>query len=86
MEVGTKRTLVIDYAENWRQSLSRMDHSLQSSLTPLPSSPLYFWTQKPRDGWPECSRLGEGVDCSAPPQDHTPFLALEPFSGGVTVL
>lgn len=34
MEVGTKRPLVIDYVENWRKSLSRMDSSLQSFPSP----------------------------------------------------
>lgn len=74
MEVGTKRTVVIDYGENWRQTVSVKAGLLSpiSSLTPLPPSPLYFWTQEPRDGWPECSRLGEGIDCCCCSRPHTP--------------
>lgn len=50
-----------DYAGNWRRSLSRIDYSPISSLTPLPPPPLYLWVQEPRDGWLKCSSLGESV-------------------------
>lgn len=85
LEVGTKRPLVIDYVENWRKSLSRMDSSLQA--LPSPHFNPHLCTsghRSPEMGGQSVQGQVKVLTAAVPPQDHTPLLALEPFSGGVT--